>query len=474
MSSSKTKSTLATLATALLLAGGLGLTAAAPASAASARHDDFNGDGYRDLVVAAPSATVSGQRAAGYVAVMWGGKSGISTSRRTIVSQSTSGVPGTSESGDAFGKAVASGDFDADGYADLAVGIPGEDVGTTTDAGSAVILWGASGGLTGGSTSLRAEEPQAKEQFGKAMATGRFNADIYNDLAIMANTGTWEIDGGGSVQATALKRQSTLAEPGVIPTNMVSGDFDGDGYTDIVEMGVRTGDRDGQGWSGWYPGSDQGLYFERELPGGPVGAAGDINKDGRTDLVTAEPMSVGQEQLGGKVEVWYGTTDGPAATPRVLTQDAAGVPGVNETGDRFGSDLSIRDVNGDGYGDLAIGAEGEDIGSVADAGAVWLVRGSSKGVTTTGVQTFNQDSSGVPGTAEKLDRFGGQVRLIDANADGRAGLIAAAPGENTFDGIAWVFNGTTGGLSASGSWTFGGSSIGAPYIDAQFGSTMGE
>lgn len=91
----------APLAAVVLLAGGLtawslGPASAAPGSSASVDvADDFNGDGYADLVIGAPDATVSAKAKAGYVAVMYGSKSGASTTKRKLVSRSTSGVPGS-------------------------------------------------------------------------------------------------------------------------------------------------------------------------------------------------------------------------------------------------------------------------------------------------------------------------------------------------------------------------------------------
>jgi hypothetical protein len=123
---------------------------------------------------------------------------------------------------------------------------------------------------------------------------------------------------------------------------------------------------------------------------------------------------------------------------------------------------------------VAIGAAGEDIGTVADAGAVWVLRGASTGLTATGAQSWDQNSANVPGVSEKGDKWGGQVRLTDPNRDGRFGLLAAAPGENTNDGVVWVFSAGSGGVTASGSWTYGAGSLGAPSADALFGAAIDE
>ncbi|MER6080390.1 integrin alpha [Streptomyces sp. NPDC001833] len=90
-------------------------------------HDDFNNDGYRDLVVSAPGGTVSGRQGAGYVAVLHGSATSLSLAHRGPFSLSTPGVVGLAQTGDHFGQATATADLDRGGYDDLIVGTPGKD-----------------------------------------------------------------------------------------------------------------------------------------------------------------------------------------------------------------------------------------------------------------------------------------------------------------------------------------------------------
>ncbi|GDY60828.1 hypothetical protein SAV14893_002210 [Streptomyces avermitilis] len=76
--------------------------------------------------------------------------------------------------------------------------------------------------------------------------------------------------------------------------------------------------------------------------------------------------------------------------------------------------------------------------------------------------------------AEKGDKWGAQVRLTDPNRDGRFGLLASAPGENAGDGFVWVLSAGTGGITASGSWTYGADTLGAPSVAAAFGAAIDE
>ena len=93
---------------------------------------DFDGDGYGDLAAGAPGEPVSGPGSgygAGAVNVIYGSADGLSADGNQLWRQSSSGIPGSDETFDLFGMALAATDFDGDGFADLAVGVPGERLG---------------------------------------------------------------------------------------------------------------------------------------------------------------------------------------------------------------------------------------------------------------------------------------------------------------------------------------------------------
>jgi len=110
---------------------------------------------------------------------------------RQIWDQDKEGIRGGSEEGDQFGCALASGDFNGDNAADLAVGVPYEDVRTTSNAGLVNVLYGSHDGLSAvgnqfwnqGSPGI-AGSPEAYDRFGRALAAGDFNGDGFDDLAI--------------------------------------------------------------------------------------------------------------------------------------------------------------------------------------------------------------------------------------------------------------------------------------------------
>ncbi|MFE9856449.1 FG-GAP repeat protein [Streptomyces sp. NPDC005780] len=478
----------------LLMAGA---AVAAPSASAGApggthaddRTTDFNGDGYEDVLIGAPGGTIGGKKGAGYVTVQYGGPGGIGTARGAVLSQNTTGVPGGAEAGDGFGAALATGDLDGDGYGDAVVGLPGENIEPVTDAGGIVVLWGSAQGLSGsGSDWLQAGEPAAGAGFGSALAAAHFSPDIPGDQLAVTDRADFTL----FQYAPGTRRNATSSSshipgaPGreIAPRALTTGDYDGNGLADLVISGVTVGEEPGHGWSALLLGEVQGLRYDHDLRGGPAVASGDIDHDGYDDLVTGEPHSPddgGESMTGGVVGVYYGSAgdgpvgaEGPGTPPVWWTQDTSGVPGGSEAGDGWGADLSVADTDGDGYADVAIGAPGEDIGTVADAGAVWVLRGAAGGLTATGAASWDQDSANVPGVPEKSDRWGGQARLADSDNDGRSGLLTAAPGENAGDGIVWVFPAGTGGVTAAGSWTFDGGAFGGPETGAGYGTAIDE
>ncbi|MBC9714409.1 FG-GAP repeat protein [Streptomyces sp. TRM66268-LWL] len=462
------------------LTGGL-LSLASPASAApSGLQGDFNGDGYRDLAIAAPLAKVAGKSGAGAVAVVYGTASGLDKSKRAWISQDTAGIPGIPEAGDYFGDRLTAGDLDGDGYTDLVVGVHGEQIGSTGDSGVLTVVWGGATGLKS-AVDIASPLPKYRNELGWSVATGDFDGDGRTDLAA-ANLAAPELNifkGPVSRTGTAagLTGIDTLDQTGINTDQIVAGNVNGDAATDLLVMGQQASGDVYPTRSVLYKGSANGLVAGPKVAGGYAAAIADVNKDGYGDIVTGNFLEKSAEAPnggpGGAVTVTYGAAAGLSTrTPVRITQDTAGVPGAAETGDRFGWSLSAGDTNGDGYADIAVGVESEALGSLRGAGSVVVLRGSSSGLTGSGAKAFSQNTAGVPGGAEARDFFGSEVHLTDADRNGRAELIVSARGENAGAGSVWLFKSSSTGITATGSTTFGSASVGGPTGLAYFGDVL--
>jgi hypothetical protein len=163
---------------------------------------DFNGDGIDDVAVAAPNWSC-GNLHRGHVYALYGSPTGFSGTRFTHLARPSPGtlcgsLPVNAAGSDGFGGALAAGDFDANGVADLAVGMPGYG----QRAGGVEVIYGASQGLDwhyrfqgwsqgsqpipleGISGGNIGETSETHDAFGSALASGDFNGDGRSDLAV--------------------------------------------------------------------------------------------------------------------------------------------------------------------------------------------------------------------------------------------------------------------------------------------------
>ncbi|HXV88280.1 MAG TPA: FG-GAP repeat protein [Nitrososphaeraceae archaeon] len=244
-------------------------------------YGDFNGDGKDDVAIGVPleDVDIGGTTIidAGAVNVLYGSSNGLSATTPKsdqFWTQSTTDVSDVPEEGDLFGSSVSAGDFNGDGFDDLAIGVTHEDVdtgrGTIGDAGAVNVLYGSSNGLS--ATSPKSDQfwtqdssevndvPEEGDLFGSSVSAGDFNGDGKDDLAIgvqfedvdtggqnIVNAGAVNILYGSSngLSATSPKSDqfwtqdssevNDVPEEGdLFGSSLSAGDFNGDGKDDLA------------------------------------------------------------------------------------------------------------------------------------------------------------------------------------------------------------------------------------------------
>lgn len=343
------------------------------------------------VAVGAPGANGG----AGKVYVFTVDKDGIVPASITVISQDTAGVEDTAEPGDGFGSSLHFGGDLSVSW--LAVGSPGEDIGSAVDAGVVHVLPYASGWGTG---SLMYRQ-------GRSPVTGGAETGDHFGAALGAGRDVWSLWVGAPEEDLG-----TRTDTGVITSLRGSYDATKDVLTLPGKAGAVTISQDSTG----VPGSaEKGDHFGAVL----TALVGTQSTD-RQPVIGVPGENLGSAADVGAIVVTYSDNTWAAFVQGTKTTGGA-VDDKPEAGDRFGASLSAWGTV------LLIGAPGEDVGTIKDAGMIH--RMTAKGapvpkLSAAREQSVTQNTSAVDDSAETGDRYGAAV------AFGINGAVIGVPGED--------------------------------------------
>ena len=439
-----------------------GVTAGDFAGSAIGGGGDINGDGYADVIIGANGAAPGANKLAGSVYIVFGKMGAFSATLGLSTLDGKTGFRLDGASANSWlGSAVANaGDVNGDGLDDILVGANGTD-GTT---GAAYVVFGKTAGFTStmnvskldGSNGFRLSGVSAADNTGFAVSSaGDVNGDGIDDMlvgafganrgagaaylvfgksgAFAANIDLGLLDGSNGVRLDGAAGDNAGRSVAKI------GDFNGDGIDDIV-VGAFHGNGDtGSAYivfgkaGAWNASLDLSLLdgsngfrldgvAALDLTGISVSPAGDVNGDGLADLLIGARDA---NTHAGASYVIYGTRNTVPAHVNLAYLNGISGFKLNGSPDNLagGSVAGIGDVNGDGFGDVLIGAEG----AANAVGSSFLVLGSNTSNLITLSGTVAADTLTGTAGADGIDGGGGNDTIVGG---GGADIIHGGAGDD--------------------------------------------
>jgi hypothetical protein len=418
--------------------------ASSEAGSSLAAAGDLNGDGYGDHLIGAPRDDGAFDDAGSFRPV-YGGSCGPACGPPPPLIHDWIGA----QADERLGASVAgAGDVNGDGFDDALVGAPRYDVShppadTRVDAGRVRLYLGTASGLSiAAALDLEGDEDGA--EFGGAVASagdvnGDGHADVlvgepYADAPLLPDAGRVSLYLGRpdpiALSTTPAWVTYGTRAGGHFGFGVASaGDVDRDGRSDVIIAEERGGAL-GLGAAHLYLGNASGLspmraqLFENDssqgVPAEPSGtsvsSAGDVNGDGYADIVVGFPS--------------YVATSGATSADGLVRVYLGGAPGpdaiadtevIGDPGMHLGFSVSGGgDFDGDGYSDITVGAPGTQVSEPGE-GAVFVFHGSAAGIAAA-------PSASLADTPGESSEFGHDVAsALDTNGDGFADLVASAP-----------------------------------------------